>query len=115
MFIKKKIEFELYIKNLENLLLKLNASEKAVIEKIFKLKEDKNTNVQNDIRNSHLIYNHEKELENINNVKQEVVKDILNSRTKQENITLEIDKILFDNSVMINIINKNFSKLLEIL
>jgi len=112
---KKKIEFESYIKNLENLLLKLNASEKTVIEKIFKLKEDKNTNVQNDIRNSHLIYNHEKELENINNVKQEVVKDILNSRTKQENITLEIDKILFDNSVMINIINKNFAKLLEIL
>ena len=61
------------------------------------------------------IYNYEKDLEKINNVKQEIVKDILTSRTKQENITLEIDKILFDNSVMINIINNNFTKLLEIL
>ena len=112
---RKKMEFELYIKNLENLLLKINDSEKIVIEKIFKLNEDKNTNVQNDIKNSHLVYNYEKELEKINIVKQEIVKDILNSRSKQENITLEIDKILFDNSVMINIINKNFTKLLEFL
>ena len=112
---KKKIELELYIKKLEELLLKVNESEKMVIEKIFKLNEDKNTDVQNDIKNSHLIYNYDKELEKITNVKKEIVKDILNSRIKQENITLEIDKILFDNSVMINIINKNFTKLLQIL
>ena len=100
---------------MEELLLKVNESEKMVIEKIFKLNEDKNTDVQNDIKNSHLIYNYDKELEKITNVKKEIVKDILNSRIKQENITLEIDKILFDNSVMINIINKNFTKLLQIL
>lgn len=55
----------------------------------------------------------EKKLDNINNVKQEIVKDIINIRNKQENITLEIDKILFDNSIMISIITKNFNSLLE--
>lgn len=113
---KKKKELEKYIQSLEQLLLKINESEKIIIEKIYKLNEDKNlSNVQNDINNSHLIYNYEKELEKINNIKQEIVKDILNSRMKEENISLEIDKIFFDNSVMINIINKNFTKLLEIL
>ena len=51
---------------------------------------------------------------NINNIKQEIVKDILTLRNKREHITLEIDKILFDNNVMISIINKNFEKLIEL-
>jgi hypothetical protein len=41
------------------------------------------------------------------------VNDLLIFRNKRENITIEIDKILFDNNVMISIINKNFSKLIE--
>lgn len=113
---KKKYELELNIKNLEDLLLKINEAEKKLIEKIFHINnDDKNTNIHNDIKNSHIIYNYEKDLEKINIIKEEIVKDILISRSKQENITLEIDQILFDNSVMINIINKNFIKLFETL
>ena len=96
------------------MLIKINDSEKKVIETIYILNgKDNNTTLNNDIQKSHQIYNLEKKLDNINNVKQEIVKDIINIRNKQENITLEIDKILFDNSIMISIITKNFNSLLE--
>ena len=41
--------------------------------------------------------------------------DILKTRNEQENITLEIDKILFDNSIMLNQIIKNFNTLMQII
>jgi hypothetical protein len=110
----KKKEYENYIIKLENLLIKINDSEKKIIENIIILNEkDNNITLNNDIQKSHEIYNLEKKLDNINNVKQEIVKDIINIRNKQENITLEIDKILFNNSIMISIITKNFNSLLE--
>ena len=112
---KKKLELETYIKVLEELLLKLNDKEKKLIEKILLINENnKNLNIHNDIQNSHEVYNHEREIDKINLLKQEIIKDMIEIRNKQENMTLEIDKILFDNTVMINMINKNFNKLLEI-
>ena len=46
--------------------------------------------------------------------KQDIILNIVNLKTQQENITLKMDKILFDNSIMINEISKNFIKLSEI-
>jgi hypothetical protein len=112
----KKQEYENYIIKLENLLMKINESEKKVIENIIILNsKETETTLNNDIQKSHQIYNLEKKLDNINNIKQEIVKDIIILRNKQENITLEIDKILFDNNIMINIITKNFYTLIETL
>ena len=113
---KKKSELEHSIKVLEELLTKLNEKEKKLVEKILLINENnKNLNINNDIQNSHVVYNYEREIDKINLLKQEIIKDMIHLRNKQENMTLEIDKILFDNTVMINIINKNFNKLLEIL
>ena len=110
----KKQEYENYLLKLENLLVKINESERKVIETIMNLNsKDNSSTLNNDIQKSHQIYNLEKKLDNINNIKQEIVKDIIKIRNQQENITLEIDKILFDNSIMISMITKNFNSLLE--
>lgn len=112
---RKKAELESHIKVLEELLSKLNKKEKFLIEKILLINENnQNLNVHNDMQNSHIVYNYERDIDKINLLKQEIIKDMIEIRTKQENMTLEIDKILFDNSVMVNIIDKNFNKLIEL-
>lgn len=112
---RKKTELESQIKVLESLLSKLNVKEKYLVEKILLINENnQNLNVHNDVQNSHVIYNYERDIDKINLLKQEIIKDMIEIRNKQENMTLEIDKILFDNSIMISIINKNFNKLLEL-
>ena len=112
---KKKQELDAYILNLEKLLEKTNDSEGKIISKIISLNDISDLNsLSNDIQRSHDIHRYEKELENINSVKEEIVKELLMLRNKKENITLEVDKILFDNNVMISIINKNFEKLIEL-
>lgn len=113
---KKKEEIINYLKKLQELLGQINEAERKCIEKIILLNENNKiigSTITNDIQNSHEIHKTEKELENIQSVKEDIVKDIIKLRRKQENITLEIDKILFDNNVMINIINKNFNRLIE--
>lgn len=111
---KKKKELDNYIEKLEILLERLNNSENKTIQKIIKFNSTNSNTLTGDIQRSHEIHNYEKEIYDINNIKQEIVKDILLLRNKRENITLEIDKILFDNNVMISIINKNFDKLNEL-
>ena len=111
---KKKENLDVYILKLENLLERINNSENKVIEKIMMFNSTNSNTLTNDIQRSHEIHLYEKEHHNINNIKQEIVKDILTLRNKREHITLEIDKILFDNNVMISIINKNFEKLIEL-
>ena len=108
---KKKRELDSYIEKLEILLERLNISENKIIQKIISFNTTNSVTLTGDIQRSHEIHKYEKELYDITNIKQEIVKDILLLRNKRENITLEIDKILFDNNVMISIINKNFYKL----
>jgi flagellar biosynthesis chaperone FliJ len=115
----KKENFNEYIKQFETLLEKLNNSEKAITEKIDnanrKYSEYGIKGLHQDIERTHIISTLEKDLNEIINTKQEVINNILNLRAQQENITLKMDKILFDNSIMINEISKNFTKLSEIL
>ena len=68
-----------------------------------------------DIQNSHIIYQLDKKIQQNNELKDELIQDILETRKAQNNITLEIDKILFDNSIMLNEIIKNFNSILKIL
>jgi hypothetical protein len=44
-------------------------------------------------------------------LKADITKNILILREKKENTVLSIDKIMFDNTVMLDSIFKNFSKL----
>jgi len=116
---KKKEEIREYIQQFETLLVNLSSNEKVIFDKLERVKRksaDFNglKGLHDDIENSHLINHYETELENINNVKQEIIQNISSLRVQQEDISLKMDKILFDTSIMINEITKNFLKLTEI-
>lgn len=119
MVYNKKESYTEYINQFELLLEKLNSQEKTLVDKIdttnkkytdFSLK-----GLHQDIERTHVLTQLDKELNEILNTKQEVINNVLDLRAQQENITLKMDKILFDNSIMINEITKNFTKLSEIL
>ena len=114
---RKKEEFNLYIKEYEGLLLNINESERNTLDKIQETKKSYSEfsvkGFHHDVERSHLMAQYEKELVKINGIKQQIMENILAIRSKHENITLKMDRILFDNSIMINEISKNFAKLSE--
>jgi len=114
----KKETYILYIKEFEKLLETLNQSEQEFLNKINEIKYT-NTEygirgLQDDIKRSHILSKYDEELSKINKIKKETINNILLTRSKYDNITLKMDKILFDNSIMIHEISKNFAKLAEI-
>lgn len=73
------------------------------------------SSLENDINRAHERDKLEKELDKINTIKSDIGKNILVLREKRENKILSIDKLSFDNAVMLDVILKNFSKLKTIL
>ena len=111
--------FKNYITELEGVLSKLNENEKKIKEDrkgINKKQSDYGIKGMNsDIQNSHASYQLDLKLQKITQLKSEVNEDLLKTRHEEDNITLEIDKILFDNSVMLNEIIKNFNSITKII
>lgn len=116
---KKKEYFEKYIEELEGILIKLKENQNGLLEekKVIRQKEnyDGIKGVHVDIQNSHLIFNIDTKLTKIDELIQELNDDILKTRLERENLTLQIDKILFDNSIMLNEIIKNFNSITQII
>lgn len=112
---KKKIKIDNYITNLEILLEKIMEKEKEIIKKILNInqgnQESSIKGLHNDIQRSQEIALEERSLDDINKTKEIIIKDMLFWKIKKQNITLMIDKIFFDNSIMLNKISLNFSKL----
>jgi hypothetical protein len=80
---------------------------------VIKIKEKyaNSTALHTDIEKSHQLEACSREYDKINKAKEEVINNIIELRLKQEDLTLKIDKILFDNSILLNMIIKNFSEL----
>ncbi len=116
---QKKQEFNIYIKEYQDCLQNINLSEKNMLDKIQDIKntysEYSIKGLHYDIERTHLMSQYEKELSQITALKQQIIDNISSIRIKHENITLKMDRILFDNSIMINEISKNFGKLGEFL
>lgn len=93
----------------------MNDSERKVIEKLQELQNQKLAGISNDIMNAQQKANMETELSEINDIKADITSNIMSIRNKKENTILEIDKIMFDNTVMFDAIIKNFSKLKDII
>ena len=115
----KKQYYNKYLSDLEIMLKKLNENEKTLLDQknsINKKGIDSGIKgLHSDIQDSHSLYNINSKISKVYELKKELSDDILKSRIDQENITLEIDKILFDNSVMLNQIIKNFNSLMKII
>jgi len=67
--------------------------------------------LHHDIERTHVISQLENELKKITALKREILDNIFTLRGQYDNMSLKMDKILFDNSVMIHEISKNFDKL----
>ena len=116
---KKKESYIASINKFEDLLSKLEDSEKNLQDKILQLRK-KNSDygvkgLHDDIANSHIIHQQEEEIQKIFIIKKQILDVLLPTREKYDNVTLVMDKILFNNSVMIHEISKNFEKLSEII
>lgn len=112
---KKKEETSIFLKGLEDLLDRILESEKATYSALLEAQKNisKSTSLTADTYRSHEVHSLQEKLEKIHNVKNEIINDIIDTRKRQDTTTLEIDKVLFDNNVMINKITKNFSNLLN--
>ena len=113
---KKKEVIEGYLKQLEILLSRVSDAEKEKLETLSNAHVTRRgvigiSSMYNDIDKSHETHKIEKDLDNIIDIKHQIISDIVHLRTMQENLTLEIDKILFENTVMIHKINANLDKL----
>ena len=112
---KKKDEIQNGCKEFEKLLVQLNQSETDTCNKLSdvnaKYSDYGLQGLHNDIERTHLVSQLETDLKKITAVKKEILDNIFGLRTKYENMSLKMDKILFDNSVMIHEISKNFDKL----
>ena len=51
---------------------------------------------------------------NIQEIKQDIMRNIIKIKMVTENITLKFDQICFDNTVMLNTIVKNFDQISKI-
>ena len=115
----KKEYYHKYINELETMLKKINENEKELFDQKNNInKKDIDQGIKglhNDIQDSHTLYSINEKISKVYSLKKELSDDILKTRNEQENITLEIDKILFDNSIMLNQIIKNFNTLMQII
>ena len=110
----KKVEYEKYLKESSDMLVAINKSEKDVNIQLYELNDKYNNGrggVHNDIERSHLLSNLNTKLNEIQNIKEDVVKTIFDLKTKREDTMLTVDKIMFDNNVMVECVLRNFKDL----
>jgi hypothetical protein len=95
----------------------MNQAEEKNLQELEQLNNEsaQGNGIQNDINISHQRVRLQRELEKINKIKNEIGRNIILLREKRENKILGVDKLSFDNAVMLDVILKNFSKLKTIL
>ena len=116
---RKKEGMKTYMTSFENLLSSTVGSEKKVLEKLAQLRERREQEASTKGLYSDIEYSHEKkriedELAQIRRVKGEIMENIIRVKERLENMCLTVDKILFDNIVMLDTIFENFDQLGEL-
>ncbi len=114
----KKIMYTTYLTELETMLETLLTSERNTIEKISNINNRYNSDVSikglhTDIEKTHLLSKYEKKLTSINVIKEDIIHNILMVKGKLENLSLNVDKVCFDNIVMLDAILRNFVDMTE--
>jgi len=117
--LQRKENYISYIEQLEKMLEDLTEAEKKLHTKLLEINEEygRDTSVKGlhrDIEKSHLLTKYQHELTDLYNVKLEINNNILKIKAKYETLALKIDKICFDNIIMLDAIYKNFELLAEI-
>ena len=113
---RKKVRYNKMTRELFVMLNTMTYAENKITEQLEALNTKyQESSLENDINKAHERDKLEKELDKINTIKSDIGKNILVLREKRENKILSIDKLSFDNAVMLDVILKNFSKLKTIL
>jgi hypothetical protein len=110
----KRRKYDHMMTQLEGMLATMIAAEGKILEEM-QVSDEKGQGggIESDISLAHYKARMEKELNKINGIKNDIAKNILSLREKRENKILSIDKISFDNAVMLDAMIKNFAKLKE--
>lgn len=108
-----KEQYNIHYINFQKLFHQSIKNENNIINKIKEIEEQyNNTTVKGlhiDIKKSHHIGKLEKDLEEIKTLKTNIILHLLKVREKRDNISLLVDRIMFDNVVMLDKIKKNFN------
>jgi hypothetical protein len=111
---RKKEKIESYIASFENLLQDTMNKEKVELEKLYELENNDTNEIHKSYSFSRNKANMEKRLEHLGTAKRKVIRNIIDLKNKRENLTLYIDKILFDSIVMLDSVFKNLKTLDEL-
>jgi hypothetical protein len=111
----KKLKYEKYFKEANEMLSSINISEKNTLSRINEINEKysnpKLVGLHNDIDKSHQLSRLNNELTDIQKIKEDIIKTIFDVKTTREDTMLNVDKIMFDNNVMIECVMRNFREL----
>lgn len=112
-----KNDFLQHFNNFKLLFINISKHETQATNELYNIniKYQGLTNLHNDIQKTHHIGKLEKDIQNIKKIKQDIIINIIKIREKRENILLLVDKIMFDNIVMLDQIKKNCDLLKEII
>lgn len=114
---KKKLKYESYLQESNEMLDNIVNLEKEILEKIYEVNEKYNDNsvkgLHDDIEKSHYMVKLNTDLSSIQKIKEDIIKTIFDLKSKRDETMLTVDRIMFDNSVMLDAIFRNFVILAE--
>ena len=105
--IKKKRNNNSYISEFVKLFSIMYENETQIKQQIQDLKQEKQGSIHYDIEFSHAKHRLDKELSKCQKVKNEVLTQITKLKSENSNISLTMDKILFDNIILLDQVFKN--------
>ena len=105
--IVKKRDNNTYINEFVKLFQLMSKNESHVKKQIENLKQEKQGSIYYDIEFSHAKHRLDKELSKCQKVKNEVLTQITKLKSENSNISLTMDKILFDNIILLDQVFKN--------
>ena len=115
----RKTECDRYLSQLEKMLKDLLVAEKNEVLAIQEVQDNYSQDsgvkgLHGDIERSHIISKHQTEIGRIHGLKEEIMKNIIKVRSQRENLSLRVDSICFDNTIMLDAILKNFISFSEV-
>lgn len=115
----QKAKYSAYLAELQKMLADLSVSEQKIVEKLHAVNENGGREegikgLHSDVQLSHQTAQLEGELTRLNGVKQKIIVNILDIKDKLERISLTADSILFDVTVMIDAIVRNYRSMSDL-
>jgi hypothetical protein len=113
---QKKLLYETNIGKLEGMLAEATSREKTLVNELNEVDKTYQLNgIQDELSRIHKKTSIEKTIHKLIEMKLQIVKNLIEARNIRDNIVLEIDRILFDNSVMLDTIILNLERLQSVL